>query len=320
MEMEVERIMLALHRDALHRIAEAAGRVSYSSIFANEVKEIVSGLDSSCEAILEQQVEECLKGRGPVASLKVKLGMTNNYGKNLLAKIPEADRANRSDLMDLVREFLHVKQTNLKRGGLYEIVYENNDYLPTDPDDLRAGIYKVRLTHGDKPCLTIQVVDKETVSYIFILLSGRAYDPVELSIKTFLESEQEWIDHENFGIFSKNTLRGSMVSVIKKLGIELVMPIAFSKVQRLIEEKLQPTLKDTHQHLYIEFQGYRLSVDWIDKSEDAPYYLITVRDLFDHNGITGAQTLKTVPWDKLTTAKQLQLFKELEKKIDKLTT
>jgi hypothetical protein len=317
--MNIERDMLGHYRTALHALA-ANAETSVGPTYAGHIKEMVDQLDREWETLMEQERQQILIGRGELAMFKLRLGLSKGYGKNLLEHVPKEDQLSKTCVYRLIEEFLNIGQTGLKRGGVYKLAYKTNEKLPTDPDKLRGGIYRVPGALGrEYPCLTIQLIEKGVVSFLFIVLKNETFDPIQLKMVTHVDAEQAWVSHEYFGVVSRKVARTGMINTIKKFGAEVVMPVPLSKIHTLIKERLKPREEQSHRYLTIEFQGYRVMVNWIVEGADTPRYQVTIQDIFHHNSITGAVEPKSILWHSLNTAKQFQLFKEVEKKIEDLT-
>lgn len=317
--MNIEREMLNRYRMSLHTLATNT-ETTVGPTYAGHIKEMANQLDREWDALMEQERQQMLIGRGELATLKYRLGLSKGYGKNLLELVPKEDQLSSACVYRLIEEFLNIGQTGLKRGGVYKLAWKTNEKLPNDPEKLRGGIYRVPGAMGrEYPCLTIQLIEKGVVSFLFIILKNEAFDPIQLKMVTYVDAEQSWVGHEFFGVVSRKTARTGMISTIKKFGAEVVMPVPLSKVHTLIKEELKPRQEQSHRHFTLEFQGYRVMVNWIVEGVDTPRYQVTIQDIFHHNGMTGAVEPKSILWDSLNTAKQFQLFKEVEKKVEELT-
>ena len=317
--MYFERELLERYQHAFALLAEDA-TAHIGPSFGEKVRAISNMLDSSYKELQEEERRAILSGRGEVATMKKRLGLAKGYGKNLLTLVPEENRLTQRDVYRLIEEFINISQSGLKRGGVYRLSYKTNTFLPDDPDKVKGGIFRVPGSMGKEyPCLSIQMVEKGVLSYLFIILKNETFDPVQLKLLTYVEDEQAWVAHDHFEILSRKTARMAMIGTIKRYGAEVIMPVPLSKVHALIKESLDPMEVQRHRNLHVEFQGYRVSINWIHKDVDVPRYQVRVTDLFVHDGVTGSQTPKDVLWDSLNTAKQFQLFKEVEKKVEEVT-
>tara|TARA_B100000929_G_scaffold259610_1_gene223464 strand:+ start:3075 stop:3989 length:915 start_codon:yes stop_codon:yes gene_type:complete len=297
---QYEREMLSNYQIAFDHLAAAAHDAS--PMFARTVDHISNELRRISNELREEEKLRKLKGRGPLSELKVKLGISKQYGPDLLDKVPDQEKATRETVHELVKEFFHPSITHLGEGGEFKPSTENLKELPSEVSDLKPGIYRVvgRGLTKDRLAICVQVVG---VNYGFVVVSlpSSTSESTVIRALNYVEGEKEWVDHEHYGVVSKGALRTGFVSLMRKLGYKLPDPIQRSEFLVLVKKCLG--VKGVAS-LTFKLEGYDLTL--LNPDDQPETFRITKRC---------GDTLKEYKWTDLPTIKQKQFFELLKKEV-----
>lgn len=257
---KLERGLLASYQEAFRELRIAAD-AHVGSRFASHIGEIVSGLELTTVELKQQEVNDKLTGHGPVSELKQKLGITKQPSPNLLEKVPEDQRADETHIVELIKEFFDAELTHLGEGGYFTFGDKPLKDIPEDIANLKSGFYKLEKNGKQKVVCSLEVVG---VNYSILLISLPANkgDSVNFRVFSYVDSEQEWVDHQHYQVMSKSSIRSSLLTLLRKGGVNLPDPIpqttAFVKVKEVLA-------RNDGRECISKFQGYTLTMGQRDK-------------------------------------------------------
>lgn len=304
---EYERAMLAHYRIAFDKLAEETTH-AIGPLFGERVRWISNQLNEIEAELRQEENERKLKGKGPLAELKFKLGIINVPTTNLLTKVPEADRASHDTALGLVKEFFNATQTGLGEGGSLSFDIETLPELPASIDKLSKGVYHNKTPTGKRLTVCLEVPGLNFCHVLITFPADKLHDRLSIKVNTYVEVEKEWVTHDFFEIMSRKALRAAMLDFAKRMG-GVVSFVPRSEMIALGDEHLPK--EDTGEGGYsaqVIFQGYRTRL-W--RVKDTGEVLL---DIARQNGnmMTGFENLE---WDDLTATKQQQLFDQLSDKL-----
>lgn len=282
-------LLLKLYRDTLDQFAIAAHRHIGGS-YGDELDGILSNLQHVEADIETSDTYNKIIGRGPTSTLKVKLGLTRNYGRNLLKRIPDEHKASIDNVLGLLTEFIHRSDTHLGAGGELTLKVEDSRELPERMSDVKEGLYYVRSDNKVRPVLVLQCIGAN-YGFVIVSLPRHPQETVNVQALNYVEEEGEWVNHNHFGVFSRSSLRTGFLGLLKKL--DYILPLGIS------QEEMFKTVRASGGTDNVEFNFHDIHV--VITRGDSPTFRFFKGD-------------KEHGWGDLTTVKQKQLLEELQKR------
>lgn len=279
---------LLYHHVALRETAELLAQATPDSDLAERLIDNIDALDDAMSELKHTEAQRKLKGRGPVAELARKLGLSRHPRTNLLEGVPEQHQATPKTVHALLAEFLAQPLTRYAEGGYFYPRQENLKELPEDPKNLKGGVYT---TFGRLVlCLSCR---GHAPSHFLVSLPKDTTETVQTRVVTYVDAEKEWVDHDTTQVLSLSSLRAGLVELMRKHGYPEPEPV--SCVQVLVEVKQVLTeLEQTTHELTVDNHHFTLHHNEQGKA-----------DLVIKKGGVG------VRWDALTPTKQNQLVENL---------
>lgn len=276
---------------------------------AMKVQEITNAFNKNLIDLRSNEIRDSLAGKGPIVTLKEKLGLPVTNIVNYFTMIPIEKRASIDDIYDLLKEFISTSHTLINEGGSLTIDTSLLRSIPENIAELKAGVYLVdNLLGKSRLCLSIQI----PCGFLIVSLPSSSIEKITIRILTYIEAEGDWFDHSYMDVIDKSILRNQFLTVLKKVGCRIPEAIPYSMVLNLFNNDVRFTgIKLADNSCDIDFQNYIIESKWNESLSMHSTRLLRRRIDFNGN-----MKVEQTTWESLSSSKQNQLYHLLKDNIN----